>query len=65
MDVELGSLCYMMKQKSNMGIYMLYIPDEDEREWISFLHECRNQLAHASCCSTEQVVRLIDHESIV
>ena len=59
-DVELGSLCYMMKHRADIGLYMLYIPDEGEREWISFLHDCRNQLAHASCCTTEQVVRLLE-----
>ena len=59
-DVELGSLCYMMKHRTDTGLYMLYIPDEEERDWISFLHDCRNQLAHASCCTTNQVVRLLD-----
>ena len=61
-DVELGSLCYMMKQKTSGGFYMLYIPDEDERSWIMFLHDCRNQLAHASCCTAEQVVRLLEKQ---
>ncbi len=59
-DVELGSLCYMMKHRTDTGLYMLYIPDEEERDWISFLHDCRNQLAHASCCTTSQVVRLLE-----
>ena len=55
-DVELGSLCYMMKHRTESGLYMLYIPDENERDWISFLHDCRNQLAHASICTTDQVI---------
>lgn len=59
-DAELGSLCYMMKQRTSDGFYMLYIPDEDERSRLTFLHECRNQLAHASCCTTDQVVRLLE-----
>ncbi len=58
-DVELGSLCYMMKHRTGTGLYVLYIPDADERDWISFLHDCRNQLAHASCCTTNQVIRLL------
>lgn len=59
-DVELGTLCYMMKHRTDTGLHMVYIPDEEEREWISFLHDCRNQLAHASCCTNEQVVGLLD-----
>ena len=59
-DVELGSPCYMMKQRTDYGMYMVYIPDEDERDWITFLHDCRNQLAHASCCTTDQVARLLN-----
>lgn len=62
MDVELGSLCYMMKHRTDTGLYTLYIPDEDERDWISFLHDCRNQLAHASCCTTEQVIRILERQ---
>lgn len=58
-DVELGSLCYMMKQRTTNGLYVLYIPDENERDWISFLHDCRNQLAHVNCCTTEQISRLL------
>ena len=60
MDVELGSLCYMMKHRMDNGLFTLYIPDEEERNWISFLHDCRNQLAHASCCTVDQVVQLLD-----
>ncbi|MCI8790852.1 MAG: hypothetical protein HFH92_17510 [Lachnospiraceae bacterium] len=59
MDVELGTLCYMMKHRTDRGLYILYIPDEKERERISFLHDCRNQLAHATCCTTDQIVQLL------
>lgn len=58
-DVELGTLCYMMKHRLDDGLYMLYIPDETTREQIVFLHECRNSLAHASCCRTDQVTQLL------
>lgn len=54
MDVELGALRYMMKQG------LLYIPDEADRHWISFLRDCRNQLAHVSCCNTNQVECLLN-----
>lgn len=63
-DVELGSLCYMMKHRTDNKGYVLYIQDEDERDWISFLHDCRNQLAHASCCTIDQVMRLLERQLI-
>ena len=62
MDVELGSLCFMMRNKQENGFYkyMLYIPDEFDRDRISFLHDCRNSIAHVSICEPEQVRRLLD-----
>ena len=64
MEVELGSLCYMMshRQENDYYMYMLYIPDEADRDRIRFLHECRNSLAHVSCCEPKQVRRLLDRE---
>lgn len=64
MDVELGSLCYMMshRQEQDYYMYMLYIPDEVDRDKIRFLHECRNSIAHASICDPEQVRKLLDRE---
>ena len=58
-DVELGSLCYMMNHRGNNGSYMLYTPDEDARQRIVFLHDCRNQLAHVICCTANQVAELL------
>lgn len=62
MDVELGTLCYMMSWRNCDGLYMLYIPNEDDRARIRFLHECRNLLAHVSCCTSEQVAQLLDQK---
>ncbi len=60
-DVELGTLCYMMGCRSDEDDkYILYIPDDADRARIRFLHECRNSLAHADCCSPEQVAQLIE-----
>ena len=59
MDVELGTLSYLMGAKMEDGFYTLYIPSEEDRERIRFLHTCRNQLAHASCCTQEQVEQLL------
>lgn len=62
MEVELGSLCYMMSHRQDQDHYKykLYIPDEADRERISFLHDCRNSIAHASICEPEQVRRLLE-----
>lgn len=59
MEVELGSLCYMMSHRQDAYMYVLYIPDETDRERIRFLHECRNLLAHASVCEPEKVRKLL------
>lgn len=59
MDVELGTLCYMMARRVTYDAYMLHIPDDEVRERIKFLHECRNLLAHVSCCPPEYVAKLL------
>lgn len=53
MDLELGTLCYMMSHRKD-GEYLLYIPSDADRERIRFLHECRNLLAHIACCSPDR-----------
>jgi hypothetical protein len=58
-DVELGTLCYLMARRGADGYYLLYIPDEALRNRVRFLHECRNLLAHAECCSPAQVTELL------
>ncbi len=58
-DVEIGTLYRMTKMKDG-NLYWLYIPDEKDRKRINFLHECRNIMAHVSCCSPEQVRSLIE-----
>ena len=59
-EVELGTLCFMMSCKISGDYRMLYIPEEDDRERIRFLHDCRNKLAHMNCCSPEEVTKLLD-----
>jgi len=53
-QLELGTLCFLMNRYS-------CIRDKDARERISFLHKCRNHLAHAHCCSTSEVCELLDY----
>ena len=58
-EVELGTLCFMMSYKVYGDYRMLYIPEENDRERIRFLHECRNKLAHMNCCTPEEVTNLL------
>ena len=60
-DVELGTLVYMMglRKSDDHSQWLLYIPDEEEREWIYFLCKCRNKLAHHTNCSPEEMLRLL------
>lgn len=59
-EVELGTMCYLMARRRSDYLYSLYIPDESDRERIHFLHECRNRLAHAETCTVEQVSALLE-----
>ena len=56
-DVELGTLCYMMSNT----IKNFCIKNKSIRDRIQFLHDCRNHLAHAHCCSLEEVQKLLDN----
>ena len=51
---ELGSLFYMVKNQ------ILDIPNSGDRDWISLLRNCRNNLAHAKYCSADQVSKLLN-----
>lgn len=52
-ELELGTMCYMM------SVCQLYIKEKETRDRIKFLHDCRNNLAHAHCCSPEEVRQLL------
>ena len=58
MDVELGLLVSMIDGLQN-GVF-LYIPNKSDTIRIRHLHSCRNKLAHAKCCSIEDVQTLFD-----
>lgn len=58
-EVELGTLCFMMSHKVYGDYRMLYIPEETDRERIRFLHDCRNKLAHMTCCTPNEVFGLL------
>ena len=58
-EVEFGTLCYMMKETVNY----VYIPDRLDRERIHFLHDMRNDLAHARPCDPSRVKELLDGQA--
>lgn len=62
MELELGTLSYMMGARRDDYLYILYVPDEVDRDRVRFLHECRNLIAHASICEPSQVRKLLDRE---
>lgn len=60
-DVELGTLVYMMslRKSEDHTQWLLYIPDEKERDWVYFLCECRNKLAHHTDCQPAEMNHLL------
>ncbi len=60
-DVELGTLVWMMALRKNedRSQFLLYVPDEGLRQWICFLTECRNHLAHHHVCQPQDFCRLL------
>lgn len=60
-EVELGTLLFIMSNRNDIGEYDLMVTDAKLRDRIKLLHRCRNNLAHVSICSTEQVSNLIDY----
>lgn len=59
-DLELGTLYYMNKNKLSDSLYWLYIPAEEDRDWLSFLRNTRNTLAHGNVCSDEELIWLLN-----
>ena len=57
MEVEFGTLCYMMT------VGFVYISDRADRDRIHFLHDIRNDLAHAHSCDSTRVKELLDGQA--
>lgn len=62
-DAELGVLVHMMGTRIGPGQYHLYLPSEPTRERITFLHHCRNLLAHADVCGPVEVAGLLGRDA--
>ena len=58
-DVELGTLFFMISTQSQIGKYILYIPDEYDRKRIRFLRDFRNNLAHSVMSEPECVTKFL------
>ena len=56
-EIEFGTLCYMIASG------MLYISDKSDRDRIHFLHDIRNDLAHAHFCDSAKVKELLDGQA--
>lgn len=52
-DFELGTLVHFLFSEP-----AIFIPDQAAQRRISFLHKCRNAIAHGNCCTHEQVGQL-------
>jgi hypothetical protein len=58
-DAELGLLTYIITHKNaGESKYMLYIPVEEDRERLLFLHQRRNELAHLKICTPQSLEEL-------
>lgn len=54
-ELELGTLNYNASHRGRDDNYILYIPDEEARNRLRFLHEQRNELAHCNCCTPQNL----------
>ena len=58
LDAEWGLLFHLSHTRNDTGYYYLYIPDESEYNWVGFMRECRNKLAHGDVLSMGEVARI-------
>lgn len=58
-EVEFGTLVYMMAKIDDNGNRLLDVADRTLRDKIHFLRDCRNDLAHGSACRVDQVKELL------
>lgn len=60
MEIEFGTLIYLMARYDDAGYRWIHVPDEQLRSDIHFLRDCRNTLAHGNVCSVDAVRRLFE-----
>lgn len=58
-DVEFGTLVYMMAKVDDNGSRLLDVSDRALKNKIHFLRDCRNNLAHGTACRVSQVKELL------
>ena len=61
-DAELGTIYRMTKlrKESDYYQYLLYIPNEQDRNRVDLLHSIRNDLAHGKSCDVGRVAEFIN-----
>ncbi len=65
-DLELGILRFMLSRRNALtGDYILYLPDEDARDYLYFLHERRNELAHMGCTAPADLDTLFQTKKLL
>ena len=63
-DIEVGMLLKLCasRQFTDPSQYLLYLPDQSERNRIRLLRDCRNNLAHLDVCGADDFFELVNAE---
>ncbi len=60
LDLELGTIVYLMHHRTSEWEYALYVGDDQLRDLLELLRESRNRLAHTKVCPIRLVEQLLD-----
>lgn len=60
-DVDIGTIYRMnhLRKASDISLYMLFLPNEDDRQRLELLHDMRNSIAHVEACTIEQTAKFL------
>jgi hypothetical protein len=60
-DVEIGTLCRIihLRRADNHYEYLLYLPEQKDRDYLELLRKMRNALAHTEPCTVVDVNLLL------
>lgn len=61
-DAEIGTLYRMnhLRMCRDTSLYLLYLPEERDREHLALLRDMRNTIAHVNICSPEVVAEFLN-----
>lgn len=62
-DAEIGTLYRLnhLRKVGDLSCYLFFLPNENDRNYLSLLHDIRNSLAHIETCPVEKVYQLLSH----